>query len=161
MVAIAGGVKRCALCDEAKSLHEFYRDRRGVYSARCNRCHGLLRRTCTVCGSEFVGKSSRRSCSPECHRRCVLGRFAAVRIAVCSLAHCLGSIASSVRCDARSTLRRRAARPFGRQPQRPGELRRLCATKFWLERCLGQPSAKSVERATRGLKRPTTTTINH
>jgi len=75
MVAIAGGVKRCALCDEAKSLHEFYRDRRGVYSARCNRCHGLLRRTCTVCGSEFVGKSSRRSCSPECHRSLRPGTF--------------------------------------------------------------------------------------
>ena len=68
MVAIASSVKKCKYCGQYKFIHDFFQDRRGIISTRCKSCHGLVQRTCTVCGNIFEGKPNRKTCSEECHR---------------------------------------------------------------------------------------------
>jgi len=68
MVANTQDLKCCVYCGQQKCLVEFYRDRRGVFSARCRECHGLARRVCTVCHKTFLGKTGAKACCDECHR---------------------------------------------------------------------------------------------
>ena len=59
-------MKKCSRCGAEKQLDQFYRDRRGVYSARCKDCHGLGERTCGVCGKKFEGRTGNKFCSADC-----------------------------------------------------------------------------------------------
>lgn len=60
--------KACRHCRAEKPLAKFYLDGRGIYSARCRRCHGLAERTCHVCGKRFRGRANAKLCSTACRR---------------------------------------------------------------------------------------------
>ena len=59
-------MKKCARCVATLPLSDFFRDRRGVYSARCKVCHGVAVRACVICGVEFEGKPKTKVCSVSC-----------------------------------------------------------------------------------------------
>ena len=61
-------MKRCAMCGAFQPLHRFYRDRRGVYSARCQSCHNVTTIRCVQCGTWFVAKRGTKLCSHACRR---------------------------------------------------------------------------------------------
>jgi len=59
-------MKKCSLCGKEKHHDSFYKDKRGIYSARCKSCHGVANRDCVCCGRTFVGKAGAKLCSDEC-----------------------------------------------------------------------------------------------
>jgi hypothetical protein len=62
-------MKNCRKCGLELPLSQFYRDRRGIYSSRCVRCHGVALRQCSDCGKTYLAKSGRRFCSAACRKR--------------------------------------------------------------------------------------------
>jgi len=63
-------IKKCKLCGIEKPLADFYLDKkRGLYSARCKKCHSIREKSCIVCGKLFIAKASKRICSEECRKK--------------------------------------------------------------------------------------------
>lgn len=60
-------MKKCKKCGLMLSKKMFYLDKRGVYSSNCKSCPHLSKRKCVVCDKEFMGRSSTKACSKECH----------------------------------------------------------------------------------------------
>lgn len=59
-------MKKCSLCGSERPHDRFYKDKRGVFSARCKDCHGIGVRGCIHCGGQFMGNAGVKLCSPEC-----------------------------------------------------------------------------------------------